>query len=56
MLNKNFSVSAVRIKKFCADTTFDTQKLVLLTDFKAPYTLKEGLKSTIQNEFINQKK
>lgn len=47
---KKFSVSAIRIKKFCADTTVSTAK-VERSGFKAPYTLEDGLRRTIAAEF-----
>jgi len=43
---RKFSVSSVRIKKFCATTQFSADK-VINSGFKAPYTLKEGLERTI---------
>ena len=49
-----FSVSAVRVKKFCATTQFDANKVQ--KDFKSPYTLEEGLNRTLEHEFINKQK
>lgn len=43
---KKFSVSRVRIQKFCATTQFSAEK-VKSTGFIAPYSLKEGLQKTI---------
>lgn len=51
---KKLSISSVRIKKFCATTQFDSTKANNL--FNAPYSLKEGLNQTLENEFINPKK
>jgi GlcNAc-P-P-Und epimerase len=51
---KKFFVSSVRVKKFCATTQFNAAKVHL--NFKAPYTLKEGLDLTLEHEFINLKK
>jgi len=48
-----FSISSIRIKKFCADTTISTNRL-LKTGFKPPYTLKEALEQTIKAEFASQ--
>ena len=50
---KNFSISSVRVKKFCATTQFDATKVH--STFKAPYTLEEGLNNTLEFEFINPK-
>ncbi len=52
---KKFSVSAVRVKKFCATTQFDATA-VHRSGFKAPFTLSEGLDRTLQYEFINPDK
>ena len=48
-----FSISAVRVKKFCATTQFNADKVH--DTFKAPYSLKEGLDKTLEHEFINPK-
>lgn len=50
MTGKKFPVSSIRIKKFMAETTVNTDKL-LHSGFKAPYTLKEGLQKMILHEF-----
>jgi GlcNAc-P-P-Und epimerase len=50
---KNFFISSVRVKKFCASTQFNATKVN--TNFKAPYTLKEGLDLTLEHEFIDPK-
>jgi GlcNAc-P-P-Und epimerase len=50
---KKFSVSSVRVKKFCATTQFNSTKAH--SNFKAPYSLKEGLDLTLEHEFINPK-
>ena len=51
---KKFSVSAVRVKKFCATTQFDANKVQ--TYFKSPYTLEEGLNRTLEYEFLDKQK
>lgn len=51
---KKFSISSVRVKKFCSTTQCDSSKM-LATGFKAPYTLKEGLARTLEFEFIHPK-
>ncbi|OEK02487.1 UDP-N-acetylglucosamine 4-epimerase [Roseivirga sp. 4D4] len=48
---RKLSISSVRVKKFCATTQFDATKVH--ATFKAPYSLEEGLKRTLEHEFIN---
>ncbi len=48
---KNFPISSVRIKKFCANTQIDTTRLTE-TGFTPPYSLEEGIKRTIKHEFV----
>ncbi len=43
----------MRVKKICATTQFDATA-AHNSGFKAPYSLAEGLHSTLQYEFINQ--
>ncbi len=47
---KKFSISSVRVKKFCANTQFDASKAH--ASFKAPYKLEKALHKTLQHEFI----
>ena len=47
---KKFPVSSIRIKKFTADTTVNTDKLIS-TGFKPPYSLEDGLRNMIKHEF-----
>ncbi|MDR1955422.1 MAG: UDP-N-acetylglucosamine 4-epimerase, partial [Treponema sp.] len=53
ILHKKFPISAIRVKKFCANTMFESAN-VKTTDFKAPVSLIEGLERTIRYEFINR--
>ena len=53
MTRRKLSISAVRVKKFCATTQFDATKAH--ASFNAPYSLKEGLDRTLEHEFINPK-
>lgn len=53
IIKKKFSISAVRVKKFCATTQFDASKVH--NAFKSPYSLKDGLNKTLEHEFINKK-
>jgi nucleoside-diphosphate-sugar epimerase len=55
LTGKKFPVSAVRVKKFCATTQFDSS-LAHNTGFKAPFTLAEGLHRTLHYEFIDLQK
>ena len=51
---KKFTISSVRIKKFCATTQFDASKVKKV--FKPPFSLEDGLDRTLQHEFIEPKK
>lgn len=50
LTGKKFPVSSIRIKKFAAETTVNTDKLIK-SGFKEPFTLQEGLEKMIQYEF-----
>ena len=50
---KKLLVSSVRIKKFCATTKFNSNKVHNI--FNAPYSLREGLDKTLEHEFLNTK-
>ena len=52
---KKFSVSAVRVMKFCATTQFDAT-FAHNSGYKAPFTLAEGLHRTLHYEFIDAEK
>lgn len=54
LTGKKFTVSSVRVKKFCAVTQFDSSKM-LNSGFVAPYTLEEGLSRTLEFEFVHPK-
>ena len=47
---RQFPISAVRVKKFCATTQFDASK-AHSSGFQPPFTLKEGLTRTLLAEF-----
>lgn len=49
VFNKKFSISYIRIKKFCTTTTFSSANKD--TGFKAPFSLHQGLKKTLKSEF-----
>ena len=50
LTNKKFSISKVRVQKFCSDSIVSTNKLDLI-GFNPTYKLSEALKITINNEF-----
>jgi GlcNAc-P-P-Und epimerase len=54
VLNKKFSISAVRVKKFCATTQFNSINLNS-TNFKPPYDLEEALEITIKDIIVEDK-
>jgi nucleoside-diphosphate-sugar epimerase len=50
---KKLPISSIRVKKFCANTMFESNK-IKNTGFIPPVSLKEGLRKTIQYEFIDK--
>ncbi len=48
LTGKKFPISSIRIKKFCATTTVSTNALESI-NFKAPFSLQEGLKRMIRS-------
>jgi nucleoside-diphosphate-sugar epimerase len=53
ILHKKLPVSSIRVKKFCANTMFDSAT-IQATGFKPPVSLTQGLERTITYEFVNQ--
>ncbi|MBP5505195.1 MAG: NAD-dependent epimerase/dehydratase family protein [Bacteroidales bacterium] len=51
---KKFTVSSIRVKKFCAVTQFDSTK-AMTSGFVPPFTLQEGLSRTLEFEFVHPK-
>lgn len=51
LTGKEFSISRIRIIKFCADSIYNTA--VSETDFIPPITLAEGIEKTLVSEFID---
>lgn len=49
---KKLPISSVRVKKFCATTDFDATK-AHSSGFVPPYTIDEGLKRTLEFEFLH---
>lgn len=54
LLQRKMSVSSLRVKKFCATTEFDSNKM-LKSGFIPPFTLREGLARTLEFEFKEQR-
>ena len=52
VFKRKFSISSVRVKKFCATTQFNSKKVNL--SFKAPISLKKAIEITLEKEFINK--
>ncbi|MEL3901244.1 MAG: NAD-dependent epimerase/dehydratase family protein [Treponema phagedenis] len=50
---KKLAISSIRVKKFCADTLFDTINIPK-TNFTPPVSLAEGLCTTVKYEFIDK--
>lgn len=52
---KRLPISAVRVQKFCADTTCSADK-AMASGFTPPYTVEEGIERFIASDFVSQKK
>ncbi|MBC7947272.1 MAG: NAD-dependent epimerase/dehydratase family protein [Chitinophagaceae bacterium] len=50
LTGRNFPISRVRVKKFCADTTISVDALKA-TGFTPPFTLGKGMEMFLDNEF-----
>jgi len=53
-INRKFLISAIRIKKFCSTTQFDSSKAH--ANFNAPFSLRKGLDKTLEFEFLKKNK
>ena len=53
--HRTYPVSSIRVKKFCAQTVFSSEKMQN-TGFKPPFDMQEALHRTVEFEFINEKK
>ena len=51
LTRKNFPVSSIRVKKFCAQTVFNSDKM-LKSGFVPPYSMPEALRRTVEFEFL----
>ena len=54
LLNKKFSISSIRIKKFCSNSVYDSD--IFSKGFTPPLKLSEAIKKTIIFEFIKKTK
>lgn len=52
LMRRKLTVSSVRVKKFCATTQFDSTK-AMNSGFLPPYTMEEGLRRTLEFEFVH---
>ena len=52
LIGRKFSISSIRIKKFCSTTSFASS--VTKSGFEAPVSLEEGLHKTITFEFVDR--
>lgn len=50
IVRRPLPISAIRVRKFCADTTLSTERLEQ-TGFERPFSLEEALIRTIKSEF-----
>ena len=50
---RKFPISAIRVKKFTQNTYFVGSN-IKKTDFVPPVPLEQGLKQTIEYEFVNK--
>ncbi|MGP4910106.1 NAD-dependent epimerase/dehydratase family protein [Hafnia alvei] len=50
---KEFPVSCIRVKKFCARTQFKSNSITA-TGFKPPVTLEQGIANTVRHEFLEK--
>lgn len=52
IIKKEFSISQIRIKKFCSNTQFSSINIKI--GFNAPVSLKEAIEKTVEHEFKNK--
>lgn len=55
MTGRKFPISAVRVQKFCADTTSNPGK-AMRSGFVPPYSMEEGFAHFIESDFADRKK
>ncbi len=54
LFNKKFAISAIRIKKFCANSVYEST--IHKTGFVSPISLQEAIERTVKYEFIEDHK
>jgi len=54
IINKKFSISAIRVRKFCANSVYGSA--VGLTCFTPPVSLLDAIEKTVRHEFIEDHK
>ena len=52
LTRRNFSISSIRVKKFCSSSHFSSSKKDL-NDFESSISLSNAIDLTIENEIIN---
>ncbi|MGJ8667789.1 MAG: NAD-dependent epimerase/dehydratase family protein [Patiriisocius sp.] len=53
LTGKKFPISRIRVRKFCAETVFSSEKMQT-SGFKPPYVLGDALRSTVKHEFVDR--
>lgn len=53
ILRRKLPISSIRVKKFCSNTMFDSEN-IKKTGFRPPVTLSEGLRNTVEYEFVRK--
>jgi hypothetical protein len=54
LLSCKFSISAIRVKKFCANSVFESS--INKTGFVPPVNLMDAIEKTVRYEFIEEHK
>jgi nucleoside-diphosphate-sugar epimerase len=54
ILNRKFAVSAIRVRKFCSNSVYNSS--IQRTDFSPPVPIEEALEKTIRYEFMEDNK
>ncbi len=52
LLKKNFSISAIRVKKFCSNSVYES--IISKGDFKVPVNLIDAIEETVKHEFLKR--
>ena len=54
VIGKKFPISAIRVRKFCANSVYESA--IETTEFIAPIPLTEAIEKTVRFEFIEDHK